>query len=168
MVVHCHNKGGLCHIVVNYKHMAMSWTTHMLFRWFIPWLVSLPGSSEAMMLRNVRACPWPATPKPLTCHTQTFDLPHPKPLTCHVQTPDLPRENPWPATPKPLTSHAQSPWPAARGRSHDMCFFYFVWFSVFSWKSYIFKFQCSIWCGFLWFQVVFLFFEMLFFEFSYI
>ena len=77
-----------------------------------------------MLLGNVRACPWPATPKPLTCHTQTLHLPRPnlwpatpealdlpppnprpatrKPLTCQIQTLDLPHPNLWPPTPKAL------------------------------------------------------------------
>ena len=107
----------------------------------IPWLVSLPGSSVAMLLGNVRACPWPATPKPLTCHTQILDLPHRNLL------------------------------PAACGRSHvpcvagepatcvlDMMCFYFNIGNI----SISSKFQFSISCGFLLSQDVFLFLEVVF------
>ena len=127
---------------------------------------SLPSACHAQTLDLPHPNPWPATPEAL-------DLPRPnprpatrKPLTCHIQTLDLPHPNLWPATPKPLTSHAQSPWPAARGRSHDMCFFFISFVLVFLVGNiYIFKFQCSIWCGFLCFQVVFLFFwNVVFFE----
>ena len=91
----------------------------------------------AMLLGNVKACPWPATPK-------TLDLPHPNPL----------------ATPKSSTCHTEF---AARGRSHvpcvlDMMCFYFNIGNI----SISSKFQISMSYGFLWNQVVFLFLEIVF------
>ena len=61
---------------------------------------------------DVRACPWPATPKP-----------HP---------------NLWPATPKSLAPHP-NPWPAARGRPHVPCVAGSC--HMCSW-CYVFLFQC--------------------------
>ena len=92
-------------------------------------VITLAGFSTRFFWGHVAGeCPWPATSKPLTCHTQTLDLPHPNFWPATPEALDLPRPNPRPATRKPLATPKALDPPHVAGLTTCVfwfCLFYF-------------------------------------------